>query len=310
MTHLRIAVAGLLSMCIVCDAAHATPTLQYSQHHAYAWDSVGGAVETIRYTPDFVVPVPFFVEAIDGDAFANTSAVLSQFGEQTVVSFDMNLKRLGTSASIAYCYEERFLFEVDRPTPYELSGYFDVTDVGLNESGRVDQYIQLIKLSVGYLFSEEKTSKSTHNEQFSVGGRDGDYLNSLRPESNLKGILDPSYRYELRFTYGILVEDDDIDSGANAVANLTLKLGAIPEPSSITICCTLGLIGVILRARKGQGGIKGQSQRGQDSLICSTASVSVNQRGQDSLICSTGSVRLLACQDLLEPMKRAGCIMC
>jgi hypothetical protein len=249
MSHLRCTVACLLTMSFFCAATYATPTLQYSKHHAYAWDSVDGAIETIFSTPDFVSPVPFEVEAIDGEVTASTSAKSFQIGEQTVVTFDTKLKRLGTRASIAYCYEERFLFEVDRPTPYELSGFFNVTDVGMNESGSVEQYIQLIKLSIGYLFNEEKVSKSTHNEKFTVGGPDGDFQNVLHPESSLTGILDPNYRYELRFTYGISVDQEDLDSGASAVGNLTLKLGTVPEPSSIAICFALASIVLICRRR-------------------------------------------------------------
>jgi PEP-CTERM motif len=151
---------------------------------------------------------------------------------QTVLSFDMDHKRPGGVSQFA---RTRFglVFAVNSNEPYELSGFYNATDVA--SSGSVWLSVELkadSPTNSTTMTLDKQVSSNTINEQFVVGCAGGDSINESL--GSLTGTLFPGYIYG--FNYTIYTEaTPDADSGASAFGNITLKIGTVPEPSTLLL---------------------------------------------------------------------------
>jgi hypothetical protein len=169
----------------------------------------------------------------DGGNINKTTIDWSSGDGQTIFSFDMDHYRPGTQYSRTETELEAggLKFTANSNEPYKLSGYYDATDVGA--PGDLQMYVELKDLGTqATLFSNKQESNSTHNEQFALGSMGGDYVNSL--SGSLAGDFIVGHSYLL--TAVVFIEAyPDRDSGVSALGNITLKIGTVPEPSTLLL---------------------------------------------------------------------------
>jgi hypothetical protein len=248
MKSLASSLMVVLFACIFCAAAQAAVTVLNNDFRAHA--SLGPRNDmSMTHTGVAIptVPDPLHVDAVIGEAHSKNVVNWTVSGGQTVFSFDTDLKRIGVGPSSAYVVQFALEFAVDEDAPYQLSGFLNVTDVGETEGGYVNQSATLYDSSAGVIpFSGQQQSVRTHDEEFILGGLEGDEINQLHPGSSLMGMLFADHTYTLSYLYMIAAEED-ADSGASAVGNLTLKIGTVPEPSAVALCAIFAVLGLIRR---------------------------------------------------------------
>lgn len=227
--------------------ANAAITVLYYEVIAYATD-VSDFFDRKFYVGliDPNNPSPYQLNAVAGDAYSKITSKGTQTGGQTIFTLDTNLKRTGTQYWSESHGQSRLEFSVSEPTPYDFSGYINATDVGENESGRVEINAAIYDSTASqYLFGENHSSKNTHDEHLALGGTGGDEGYYLRPGSSLTGTLLPGREYIVSTRN--LIYAHDSESGASAVSNFTLKLGTVPEPTSVALCSLFAVLGLIRR---------------------------------------------------------------
>jgi hypothetical protein len=148
----------------------------------------------------------------------------------------MDHHRNDTPGSHAQFDQYPIRFTADSSDPYELSGYYNVTDVGTS-AGNVVLYAELVDVTeFDYLFSNNQWSDSTHNEQLTLGVNGGDSFNVLL--GSLTGNLIAGHQYQF-YTSSYIEAGSDTEKGASALGNITLKIGsataAVPEPFSLLV---------------------------------------------------------------------------
>ena len=236
-----------LSLCLVPASAKAGVTMNSSNVYAEAYDAVSsGVADSFSGS---TIPTHTTLNPVNGDAYSKNAIDWYESGGQTILSLGMEHKRTGTQYSYASSYAI-LNFIANSNEPYELSGYYDVSDVGAN--GEVNLTAQLIDLtSNANLFFNVQYSKSTPNEQFVPGGTGGDFSNTLI--GSLTGNLIAGHIYQLN-TYGHIQAYIATDSGASALGNFTLKIGeaaaVVPEPLSLLVWGVVALTIVAVHRSK------------------------------------------------------------
>ena len=219
-----------VSLVLLARTDAAGITINTTAAVANASDLIGVAANEV-FTGT-AIPTSTTLDAVDGNAHSKNVIDWLVNGGQTVLSFNMDHKRNGSTSSHAITYVSPLTFTANSNATYELSGYFNVTDVGA--SGSVFHHVQLSDVTAGVaLFSNQQVSINTINEQFVVGGSGGDDFNF--GVGSLTGPLTAGHVYNLYLHNEINAIPFD-DSGASAVGNLTLKIVTVPEPSSVLLC--------------------------------------------------------------------------
>jgi hypothetical protein len=234
----KIALVSWMAVVAIASTAEATITIVRNSLFAIADQSGVGDRKEFTAIAVPTAPDPFQLEAVHGDVYAKSTIDWSVVGGQTVLSFDTHQGRTGLPGSTSFLYQRQMQFLAHETTSYELTGFLHVADVGATEAGLVELSATLYDTDTGvYLFSGEQRSDNTHDEQCSLGELGGDESNSLRPGSSLTGSLVEGHTYFFQFYSAISASDPD--SGASAMGNVTLKIGSVPEPSTLwlaTIC--------------------------------------------------------------------------
>lgn len=224
-------------------ASRAAVNITLNSTAAFANDQSGGTVLTPFNGTTIPTTTPF--DAIDGDSFSKNVADWSILGGQTILSFDLNHMRNGSKNTgggfQARTFVSTIRFGVSEDTTYDLSGFYNVTDVGASDSGAV-YYSASLEDDTNdvFLYSGVYESRSTHDEQFALGGAQGDIGHG--ETGSLTGDLVSGNTYVLRFD-SYISAIPDADSGASATGNVTLKIGsAVPEPAALAVWSLLGVI--------------------------------------------------------------------
>ncbi|MGD9636324.1 MAG: hypothetical protein AB7G28_21485 [Pirellulales bacterium] len=252
MIRSRVLAISLLSVVVCCSIAQATITVVVNGGYtAWADDSIP-VPKVVSYYSKVIPTDPARVplDAIDGDTYSKNIIDWSIVGGQTILSFDSHLNRNGSLGTRAFFSVVNFEFVANETAPFEMSGYLSVTDVDPNKSGVVEHFASLYDYArPNYLFWSEHKSRNTHNEQLVLGEVGGDYVDAL--DGSLTGTLLAGHRYDLQFVSLIQTGSSDFpsdaDSGASAVGNFTLKIGTVPEPSSVALCSLFAALGLIRR---------------------------------------------------------------
>jgi hypothetical protein len=238
----------LASILFVSIAATAQASITISNSPIYAVAETGGA-SAGNFFNGTTIPTSTTLDAIVGNVYSKNTIDWSVNGAQTILSFDMDHMRVGAAGSYAQTYGSWLTFTANNNEPYELSGYYNVTDVGT--SGYVSLFTHLHDVTANAdLFFNQQYSLNTINEQFVVDDTDGDNYNSLigSPTGNLIA----GHDYELYFE-GLVYAYPDADAGASALGNFTLTIGiandTVPEPLSLLVWSGLFLGAVAARAR-------------------------------------------------------------
>jgi hypothetical protein len=226
-------ILACLSVYLVAVSADAATTMYSSNVYAEAYDAISSGVSN-SYTGS-AIPTHTTLDRVNGEAYSKNAIDWYVSAGQTILSLGTNHQRTGTQFSYASSYAI-LSFTSDSNEPYELTGSYNVADVGAN--GEVNVNVKLIDLTLNTnLFFNVQYSKSTQNEQFVLGNSGGDFSNTL--VGGLTGNLIAGHNYQLN-AYGQIQAYAGTDSGASAFGNFTLKIGtvAVPEPASLP---TLGV---------------------------------------------------------------------
>jgi hypothetical protein len=241
MKLLRTALTGL-SAALLSTAAQASIAITSNFTGAYASAGIGGSSTSFNGT---VIPTFTTLDAIDGTAHSNHIIDWSTSGGQTVLSLDIDHHRNGTQYSYAQT-QTVLIFTANSSISYELSGRYYVTDVGSNESGSVRLEAGIYDITANaYSSYSFQTSQVTNDEQFYLGATGGDSNNSLL--GSLTGNLIGGHTYQL-FSNTLIYAFPNGDSGASAVGNITLTIGAnssAPEPLSLLVWGGLAVLSVV-----------------------------------------------------------------
>jgi hypothetical protein len=182
------------------------------------------------------ITTPVTVRALTETSTSTNFINWTTAGGETVLAFDIFHFRDGEPSSGASSVE-RLRFTANASAAFELSGYYDVSDGGL-QSGSVFLSASLADITAGgFLFTNQQFSADTHNEQFTLGEMAGDTTNNL--QGSLAGMFTLGHSYELRFHTSVTADPDE-DLGAAAIGNITLTIGerataATPEPVSMLV---------------------------------------------------------------------------
>ena len=166
-----------------------------SNVYAEAYDAISSGVAN-SFTGS-TIPTHTTLDPVNGDAYSKNTIDWYVSGSQTNLSLGVDHRRTGTQYSYASSYAI-LNFTANSNEPYELSGYYDVSDVGAN--GEVNLNVQLIDVTSNVKpFVNVQYSKSTPNEQFVLGSAGGDFFNTLA--GGLTGNLIAGHNYQLN-AYG------------------------------------------------------------------------------------------------------------
>lgn len=246
-------VVGTVLAIVAMRAAEAGVILLNADGFVSAVDPTAGGQTGQRES--LAIPSGYELVAQRGTALArNTANYRVEFG-QTVFSHDLYLQRAGYQANFsanAIASLTQFNFMVEADTAYDLSGWLAVNDAG-NTTGRSALKASLLNVTTNtHAFYADQTSSSTIDESFVLGQRDGDSFGSL--SGALSGALTAGHLYRWEF-FAFTTVHGDVDQGATASGNLTLRIGTqtIPEPppapeNSVPVPGTLPLVASALVA--------------------------------------------------------------
>lgn len=202
---------------------------------------------------DLPFPVSTTLSIAGPSGYSKNEVNMDYNGAQTVMRFDMQHRQTGSPGETQF---GAFQITITPTTdePYELSGYYNVeqlsgvgsaeADVGLTEgstSGYLGPKIDLFRNNQGATFYSE-------NVNFGIPGNSGGKSNELTGIST--GELIAGHHYYLSFSFYVLGTSDI--SAAQAVGNLTLTIGNVPEPTSATLVAFAAMIFGMQRSRKGR----------------------------------------------------------
>lgn len=225
----------LLSLSLACVAialtfgtADASISLSNSLGDSKVEAQITSFVETV-FTGT-TIPTHTTVDKTDGAATSNNNVDWYVSGDQTILSLDMNHSRPGTGSSLAQTLLFLNFTAIDNGT-YELSGYYDVTDVG--DPGRTTLYGQFydITASESLFWNESESLLSNASHELGVSG----FM-----FGSLTGNVIAGHEYQF-YGFATIHAYPDDNSGASAVGNITLKIGtadangALPEPFSLMV---------------------------------------------------------------------------
>lgn len=239
------AVILFASFVLLVGSAQAVVTVTSNQLYVYTAGDVG--VED--YFLGTTIPTHTAVNVTDGISHSNNNIDWDVIAGQTVFSFDIDHRRTGEAASTVWTRSETLKFTVDTDQPYEASGFYNVTNLDTSGTGVVQMQASLSD-STGSEpgFNSGQLSGNTHNEQFVLGGLGGDDSGGSSFGGSLTGNLIAGHVYEFSFNY-MIATIPNIDAGATALGNITLKIGtAVPEPSTLLLL-SIGAISLLGRRK-------------------------------------------------------------
>lgn len=222
--------------------------------------------ETLSISNPEVFPPNTSPLPVPKSSYSNATVDWSAIGDQYVLTIDMEHRRdgqLGFSFSPHARTNVELMFSVDRDTPYEMSGYYKVTDDDPASYGWVSMHVELSSFEHGqgtkYDFVNDQHSEATHNERFELHTKGGDWSSGIQwpgqdgPVGSTTGILRKGVIYELPVYFGIALPNGAVGStppGATAIGNFTFKIGeaTVPEPS--TLFMLLPVAAVLMRRRR------------------------------------------------------------
>jgi hypothetical protein len=171
-----------------------------------------------------------------GDSLAITTNDWAFSSTSQLFKFDFEQTRASDTRSYANGYQTVY-FTANQNVAYQIDGMYGMTG-DLTIAMRV--VLEDITGSID-LFDNRQTSKSTLNENFSVGGTDGDFFNDL--VGNLSGTLLASHSYRF-VALGFI----DTESLASQLSELTTASGSISlllgDPLAVPVPATLTLFGI------------------------------------------------------------------
>ncbi len=231
------------------DLATASVQIDESKIVAIAFD--GDSADDVAEFNGTTIPTSAeLLDAMVGDTFSRNVIDWSTSGGQTILSLTMSHERTGSTAfNVNGETTSSITFTVNANANYELSGSYEVADVGADDPGAVFLLGELYDVAVPGvpLFSNYQTSYSTTNEQFTLGEENGDdvpFGNYLT--GSLMGNLTIGHTYV--WTSDALIASLGSSLGASASGDVSLKIvdivdngGAVPEATSFLIWGLLGL---------------------------------------------------------------------
>lgn len=186
-----------------------------------------------------ILPTHATLSAAKGPSFSAATVDWVMNGGQATFSLGMDHRR--TNGKYPYAATDHYTyFTADTNDFYELSGFYRATEVtNHGATGVTYTYLSATLLDATtsiVVFQSEQSSTRTPNQQFILGGKAADSSNIL--QGSLKGNLIVGHTYRLNTSVSIASAFNPSDSpagstGATALGNITLKLGTVPEPSSI-----------------------------------------------------------------------------
>jgi len=188
---------------------------------------------------DSTVALPYSTSATATTTGGTTSTAQYDFsviGDSGSLEFEFDLLRSGNIDSQNIATGDLF-FTVTTPSVFELDGLFNLTGDGYVHVRTVVRDLTVSGGAAGRVYQSKQLSLNTTDQEFVVGGLDGDYINAL--VGDLPGNLIPTHRYLLQYTYGIITPTDG-DDGASATGAFTFNINpgsvvVVPEPSSFAI---------------------------------------------------------------------------
>jgi hypothetical protein len=225
-----VKVFSVAILCVLLGlSGTAQATIMIFSQKILALANDGSGEQSQRFDGNLFTPLPInkTLTAVSGSNQNKTTINESTSGGQTILSLDVDHQRTGAVKSFAdtICTVS---FKAISDQPYTISGFYNATDVGPTESGQVGVEWSLYEGTDVYSFLNEQFSESTHDEHFVLGQTGGDSTNVLIGSST--GNLIAGHFYT--FFADITVFAPNADSGVGALGNVTLTIGAIPEPSS------------------------------------------------------------------------------
>lgn len=221
-------------------AANAQASIQISD--AYIETSAFTGTSNVNGSHDTALPLSKTLNAVSGGAYSKNLIDWSLNGEQTILSFNVDHHHTGQGSNARTSVTLAITPNDDEP--YELSGYYNVTDLGAGSRvfNEVGFYAPTFPLFYG-----NQISYNTINEQFVLGERGGDDFNHV--VGSLTGNLIAGQPYLFTFSY-VIETYPNSNSGTSALGNLTLKFGKVPEPSTLVVCLTTIFAGQLRRSRR------------------------------------------------------------
>jgi hypothetical protein len=193
------------------------------------------------------IPTSETVTIVDGGSSNKTEINFSVSASQTTLSYDFAHARAGIENSFAQSHNSSMYFSVEEGTIYELSGFYNVIDVG--SPGLVSFYAELYDVTTGdTLFKNYQESLGTYGERFNLGTLGGDRgFDELA--GSLAGDLIAGHSYTWAWEAYIQALPNG-GKGATAVGNFTLTIGGpsvVPLPAAFPLFLSglfgLGIVG-------------------------------------------------------------------
>jgi hypothetical protein len=197
------------------------------------------------------IPTSISLDAVEGAVTSENNIEFSATGGQTELALDIDHSRPGTPFSLARTLG--FVrFTAAANTSYELSGNYDVNDVG-NFAGDVFHFIGLTDETAGILlFWNIQESIASEDEQFTFGQTGGDWSNTL--SGSVTGSIVAGHTYLFNFESRIRGPRNG-DHGATALGNISLTIreaAAVPEPLSLFTWALFAISGILVTRRRFQ----------------------------------------------------------
>lgn len=232
MRHLVPLATAIAVALATCPAWSAQIEYGFGYLNLWAGDSTAD-LDRIYIPPDFLSTSRSESNSVNG-ARAEATYLLSQ--NQISVSYDLLRPPHQDGPTLGglelATAEGRVDFTVDELVEFALDARISALDP---EGRNTTLWVQLFENDVR-IFDSFQLSDSTPNQEFFLGGSDGDVRSSL--SGDLTGTLIPGYRY--RYEYYARIVDVPSPSLQEATASGYFSLRLIPEPGT-AILLGLGL---------------------------------------------------------------------
>jgi hypothetical protein len=202
---------------------------------------------TQRSTPTTFPLISTSLNVTGPNGYSNNSINWFLNGPQTVLSFDMQHGQT-SSEQLAGFKSMQVYFTATSDDPFAISGYYDVTQLGSHGGGgetKVALYEETLPYFVPLFENTQLTTFLPGSMHFAIPGSVG-----IRPLLNGSptGNLVAGHSYVLIFDFNIEATST-ISSPSNAVGNLTLTIGNVPEPTSAALVAFAAMIFGMQRSR-------------------------------------------------------------
>lgn len=190
------------------------------------------------------IPTSLLIDATAGEFYSRMQIDYFGSGNQVTLLTTFDQKRSGdVYHAFADGNDATMYFTADANTTYSLSGAYSST--GVSSAGQVYFSSNLYDQTAGsYNFYNYQSSVYTLNENFVLGGVDGDIYNGL--SGSLTGSLIAGHSYEWIYEAVTTRNYDHTDGGATATGFLRLDIGGGATSSVPDGGGTLAMIGMAL----------------------------------------------------------------